>query len=277
MRLLDLLEDSKRICSQKNKLEDLPVAKDIARLAKKFTIELNSKVIEFTDYKTNQEALFEILRILGLELQNITITREMFEKQVNPDDHYTISHFIVDQFGESGMVSSLLKTIHQTIVARVLHRVKDTLVADSIPMQIRDSRGQWKIKIKILKDKLGNLLTLSSTHERKEIAYQRQEGVTELVDLFVFSWEYVHLLNVSTGAISSVEMNLLDTGKQELHYSGLLRNVFVNSVHNIDSVWEGGKKPWAITIKNVFSSSRFQLILVGLCLTGVVWLLKKYF
>src|SRR5688572_13030538 len=101
MKLDLLLADSKRICSRKNKFEDLPVSKDIYRLAKKFTVTCNKITWNF-DKET--DPLFGLLQVLGKELQDVTLDKKEYDTSVNPNDHYSISKYIVTKFGETGVI-----------------------------------------------------------------------------------------------------------------------------------------------------------------------------
>lgn len=94
MKIEGLLVDSKRVCNKAQKLDKLPVAKDIARLARKVSLIMNKNEINFELQKdcSNEDVLFQLLKALGKELQNVDVTKDEFCKKINLNDHYTLSN-----------------------------------------------------------------------------------------------------------------------------------------------------------------------------------------
>lgn len=93
MKIGLLFEDSQRNCNKIQKLENLPVAKDIARLARKVRLTLNKNELklDINSESSQLEVLFQLLSVLGKELQNVDIKKEEVEKEININDHYTLT------------------------------------------------------------------------------------------------------------------------------------------------------------------------------------------
>src|SRR5689334_1020022 len=97
MKIDDLLSDARRICDKKNKLEKLPVSKDISRLQRKIFIYKNKTEISFKKSKelSQTDVLFNFLECLGKELQNVTLNRNEFDEKVNINDYGSITDVFI--------------------------------------------------------------------------------------------------------------------------------------------------------------------------------------
>lgn len=174
---------------------------------------------------------------------------------------------MVDKFGEDKVINTVLKTCHQTIISRVLHRLKDTFINHKVDMQIKDFRGGWSIMIILEKDRDGNITKLSCKHSRKEIVYERVEDEVDLKECFVFAWDYIHHFDVKTLNISSVEMNLVDIFNLKEEYkekAKMLRQAFINCMNNVDHPFEKDplKEEETTSYKGLFLKSVVTLVLV---------------
>jgi hypothetical protein len=136
MKITEALEDCKRICAKK--IGELPVAKDVVRLAHK--INVNEKIGEEIKLKTNYgekpeqvQVIYNLIEKSGEELQpKVKISKEEFNKTVNLIEPETLTKFMVENFEENGPLTTIFKSIQQTLIARVLHRLRDTMNTEGL-------------------------------------------------------------------------------------------------------------------------------------------------
>jgi hypothetical protein len=145
-------------------LENLPVSKDLPRLAKKFSLHVDNKEVSWipTDddiiNSENSADMDEAMSLLVYHLlQNIhqsiqpqkdfTVANfpsyQKFQNEVNMNDHVTINQFLLKTFGEKDSVTQILKACHQSVIVHVLFAARAALMGRSI--QFKDVRGAWKI------------------------------------------------------------------------------------------------------------------------------------
>ena len=200
MKIDDLFNDAKKICGKERKLSQLAVTKDIPRLAKKFEIYVNDKKIPVTSNEDDslEIALYNVLRILGKELQNIELDKDEFFKTVNFSSHFSLHDYMLEKFGETGLTTCVLKSCHQGLVGSCLHKLKLTLIKDKVDVPIKDVRGAWKIFIKIKKDKNNNITFISTTHERQEYVYDKVPSTADYINYFRIIWEFVSIYNLNS-------------------------------------------------------------------------------
>jgi hypothetical protein len=243
MKIEELLKDAKKTASKEKKLAQLPVTKDIPRLAKKFQIFVNEKEIPVISSEEDslEDATFNILKILGKELQNIDLERQEFSKKVLFTSHISLTEYMLEKFGETGITNCILKSCHQGIIANCLHGLKSTMIKDKVDVPIRDVRGAWKLFVKIKKDKNGNLTFISTSHERQEYVYDKIPSTADYINYFRIVWEFVSIYNVKTFEIENVEMNLIDIIYEQKEFevgskdkANIIRQIFKNSKSNID-------------------------------------------
>jgi hypothetical protein len=243
MKIEELLKDAKKISSKEKKLEKLPVTKDIPRLAKKFHIFVNEKEIPVisSEEESLEDATFNIFKILGKELQNVDLDKTEFSKKVLFTSHFSLTEYMLEKFGETGITTCILKSCHQGIIANCLHGLKSTMINDKVDVPIRDVRGAWKIFVHIKKDKNGNLTFISTTHERQEYVYDKIPSTADYINYFRIIWEFVSIYNVKSFEIENAEMNLLDIIYEQKEFevgskdkANIIRQIFKNSKSNID-------------------------------------------
>ncbi|KAL0488675.1 calpain-like cysteine protease [Acrasis kona] len=283
MRIEDVESDVKRL-SNDQKLEDLPVSKDILRLARKIKImekkteqnngefeqpivvassdqlhtiyepDSNYQQVGLTDPNEempSSEFLYALMTNLSERFQPVQLTKEDYNQNVNKNDHYSVTRYLLNNFGEHGAVVALLKSCHQTIIARVLHRLRDTLSQGNTDLRFKDVRGSWFIFIRFDTE---NLCTI---HRRKEQIYTKHLATHEFETLYDFEWELQCNYDRSTNQVRSVQMNLLKVyPNKECTRPDLEEKInfvvqsFKNSANNIDHCFDPSKPfPVAVVVQ----------------------------
>eukprot|EP01080_Neovahlkampfia_damariscottae_P012465 gene12465-6215_t len=282
MRIDDLLTDARKVCSKERKLSQTAVTKDIPRLAKKFEIYVNEKKMPVNEDDSLEMALYNILKILGKELQGINLDKEEFFKKVtNTSSHFALTDYILEKFGETGITTTVLKSCHQGLVGSCLYKLKSTLIKDKVDVPIKDVRGAWKIFIKIKKDKNNNITFISTTHERQEYVYDKVPSTADYINYFRVIWEFVSIYNLKTFDIEKVEMNLKGIEYEQKEFiqgakdkANYIRQIFNNSKNNIDHSfdpkWLNQKK------RNEFWMKIFAITTIILTILSIIFLVYKF-
>lgn len=197
---------------------EIPVSADLFRLARKYElheISKSSHIIPFVnniEKASQHEVIFNLLLHLSKLFQPQVVNNlsaDDFAKNVNLAIPDTLTKYLVSKFSEDGVVSRLLKTCHQIVLAKALSAIKALLIKNNI--QTHDVKGAWKILIEWKKDKNGKISQVSTIHRRKEMVYQKMENDWRREDIFDFEWEM--RINFSEKfEISGVEILLLDFG-----------------------------------------------------------------
>lgn len=256
---IDVLGDVTRLSNKKTELSSLAVSKDLLRLCKKYHIMKRTntteefKELQFT--KDIQKAdvlsvIYDFIVCLAKEIQpDVDVgSQDEFKKKVNQHHHYTLSSFLVGKFKEDGNVVAVLKTCHQTIIARVLHRFRDTFRNNQIGF--RDSRGSWHIYFYITKDeKTGKLISITSAHRRMEQVYTTSPNSFDYINCFKFKWELQMHFDINTFTVNKVSINLLDIIYDDEKLKNkfqreekIVRQTFINCENNIDGVEDPNKR-----------------------------------
>lgn len=262
----DVLGDVTRLSNKKIELSSLAVSKDLLRLCKKYHIMKRSNTTEqFTEIQFTKDiqkadvlsVIYDLIVCLAKEVQpDVDVgTQEEFRKKVNPNNHYTLSDFLVSKFKEDGNVVSILKTCHQTIIARVLHRFRDTFRNSKPEIGFRDSRGSWHVFIYITKDTNGKLISVTSSHRRMEQAYTPHPKTFDYINCFKFKWELQMHFDPNTFIVNKVSLLLLDIiyddnnlKKKFQREEKIVRQTFINCENNIDTVPSSSKRSLCIVL-----------------------------
>mmetsp|Transcript_11121 Transcript_11121/g.41538 ORF Transcript_11121/g.41538 Transcript_11121/m.41538 type:complete len:448 (-) Transcript_11121:46-1389(-) len=147
-----------------------------------------------------KQVIFNFLYCLKQQLCNeISMDWDEFNEQIYMNDHETVTKYLTDKFGEDGILTLILKSCHQTIIAKVLRRLRET------GLTFKDVRGSWRIQIRI--SKCGNYV--SSLHRRKEQMIYRDHTGFGFDNEFQFEWELETFYNVKSQTIDNVEVRLL--------------------------------------------------------------------
>jgi hypothetical protein len=263
----DVFGDVTRLSNKKTDLISLAVSKDLLRLCKKYHIMKRTNSTEqFTEYQFTKDIqkadvltiMYDLIRCLAQEVQpDVDVgSQEEFKKKVNPNDHYSLSKFLVSKFKEDGNVVSILKTLHQTIIARVLHRFRDTFRSGYPEIGFRDSRGSWHVFIYITKDpNTGKIQSVTSAHRRTEQVYTPSPNSFDYLNCFKFKWELQMHFDINTFTVNKVTLSLLDIiydekklKKKFQREEKIVRQTFINCENNIEGVESPNSKKFRCTI-----------------------------
>jgi hypothetical protein len=275
MKIEDIIADVQRL-SNDSSLAKLPVSKDILRLARKVKIKKKNPesldaekqllvvaashpdkqwvvsedvFTEVDPFKSDEnvddacaqaDVLFHLLTNLSQCFQPVEgLTRENFNQSVNMNDHYSVTKFLIEHFGEDGAVINLLKSCHQTIIARILHRLRDTLRSGNTGLEFKDVRGSWRIFIHYDDDHVCTI------HRRREQIYSKNTTEFAFDTLFEFEWELQCNYNKENYKVESVQMHLIsidpngDSTRTDLDQQGqILKQCFINCGANVDHCFD---------------------------------------
>ena len=127
-----------------------------------------------------KQTVFHFLYCLKqLLCKEVSMDWNDFNSRVYMNDHETVTQYLLEKFGEDSILTLLLKSCHQTIIAKVLRRFREA------GLTFKDARGSWRIQIRI--SKCGNYV--SSLHRRKEQMIYRDDTGFGFEDEFKFEWE----------------------------------------------------------------------------------------
>jgi hypothetical protein len=294
MKIDDVLEDCKRICSKN--IADLPVSKDVVRLAHKISIQVSSNGKDFvtstkvTEKEEQNEIIFNLLKNASNVMQpEVTVSKDEYLKNVNLIDPDTLTKYMSKTFSENVRVTMIFKSIQQTLIARVLHRLRDTLKEEGL--LFRDVRGMWFIDINVTKNLIGQITGIQTIHKRNErMLSENKQGINDET-LFKFAWELVCHYDIKTLEICKADVLLIDVifnderekalFKEE---SDVLIQTFKNVMNNIDSCKDKSSKSKEPKKKIVASSFKCNFItfifvllfvIVFTCLIVFLNLIKK--
>jgi hypothetical protein len=141
--------DCKKICSKK--FEELPVSKDVIRLAHKVKILVRDDITTEYEIKNKENdgqinVIFNLFDQIGKIVQpDINLNKEEFLKEVNLDLEETLTKYILKNFKE-GPVTSIFKTIQQTLIGRTVINIRTEL--DKFGLKFRDAKI-WTVDIKV--------------------------------------------------------------------------------------------------------------------------------
>lgn len=148
----------------KSSVNDLPVGRDLARLANyfrlfekrsgKYSIDQSQSIYEIPLVKKEQketivnllnhfhQLLNEDASIRLDEKMEQKIRQEEFDEKVNMKDHTTLTSFLVEKFGDN-KINAILKLCNQAIVVSFLGHVGEIL-AFNAQIRCKDVRGLIK-------------------------------------------------------------------------------------------------------------------------------------
>lgn len=168
------------------------------------------KIIDYIDNIKEAEqidVLYALMSALVKELQPDTemLDAETFAERINLNDHTTMTSYLSDDIGENSFLVRVLKSCHQTIIARLLHRLRDD------ELTFKDVRGSWRILIRFSKNPdTGALSHLSTIHRRREQMYLRSDDGFNFTNMYQFEWEVEsHYALTDEAVVNNVEMRLL--------------------------------------------------------------------
>mmetsp|Transcript_4547 Transcript_4547/g.6702 ORF Transcript_4547/g.6702 Transcript_4547/m.6702 type:complete len:328 (+) Transcript_4547:224-1207(+) len=197
--------------------------------------------IEFIDDLMDAEqidVIYYLLAALNKHLNeddnnNAMVTYEEFCELINTNDHVTLTTFLSETIGEDTAMVRALKSCHQTIIARLLHRLRDD------KLMFKDVRGSWRILIRFSKTDDGQLTHLSTIHRRREQMYIKADDGFNFTHMYKFEWEVESHYSIKEGIVDNVEMRLLNTHfdkeddeKRYGDHATYLHDVFKNAHEN---------------------------------------------
>ncbi|KAL0490307.1 methyltransferase-like protein [Acrasis kona] len=223
-------------------ISELPVSKDLPRLAKKIKIHDSvNDVINYIDQPTDEgelkpstpteidgtvgeqhrdevlnRCMYSIVMSMSQELrdfnQNMSgMTLQMFEREINVTDHKSIQNFLTRNFGNNGRVVKVLKACNQSIIAPPVTQLKKLLL-DKI--DYKDVKGEWTINIHISPVTTGHGedrredVSVIVAHRKKEQVLVKRKITYELV--YQFEWEFTIRFTRNVEDIESISLRLGD-------------------------------------------------------------------
>jgi hypothetical protein len=233
--MTQVAKDLEAVCVKN--IEDLPVSRDLPRLARKFTLYENDKEESFATDKAKdkiENVTFSLISKISKLLKNESAdaTQTNFDKVVNMNIHETLNQYLLQHYGRDHRVLKVLKTCNQSTVISLLFHIRSALLSRNI--QFKDPRPSWWF-LEFRSDGKNPVIS----QRRKEQVYEHSEDKSYLVNLFQFEWrmdivfdsvEANHICGISLDLVgidfSNCNPSVTDDAKKKLEKD--LREAFSN-------------------------------------------------
>jgi hypothetical protein len=200
-------KDLEAVCTKN--IEDLPVSRDLPRLARKFTLYENDKEQQFANDKNKdkiENVMFQLISKISQLLKNESAdaTQSNFDRVVNMNIHETLNQYLLQHYGRDHRVLKVLKTCNQSTVIATLYHVRKALLDEKL--EFKDPRpNYWYLEFK--SDGQNPMVV----QRRKEQVYRLSDDKTSLVNLFQFEWKLeITFDSVEVNHVCAVGLGLLE-------------------------------------------------------------------
>lgn len=224
--------DLEAVCAKN--IEDLPVSRDLPRLARKFTLydDDNNKFPFTPDIQKDkiENVMYQLISKISILLnnENPDASQENFDKVVNMDIHETLNQYLLQYYGRDHRVLKVLKMCNQSTVISTLYHVRQGLKER---LEFKDPRpSHWFLEFQTNDNSNNNNNNSSSSssngngngsntnfspvviQRRKEQVYRFSDDKTQLINLFQFEWKLqINFDSVEVNYVKSVCVGLLNT------------------------------------------------------------------
>lgn len=239
IEMSQVAKDLEAVCVKN--IEDLPVSRDLPRLARKFTLYENSKEVPFAEDRQKdkiENVCFSLIATISRLLKNESAeaTQSNFDKVVNMNIHETLNQYLLQHYGRDHRVLKVLKTCNQSTVITTLYHVRTALLNRGI--SFKDPRpSYWFL------DFQSDGQNPSIVQRRKEQVYELTEDKSSLVNLFQFEWQLeITFDSVEANHVSAISLSLANidfsgchpslTDDSKKNFENGLREAFTNCTIN---------------------------------------------
>jgi len=199
--------DLETVCAKN--IEDLPVSRDLPRLARKFSLYNGTEMVPFCPDLAKDKietVMYQLITKIStlLNNENPEATEENFEKVVNMNIHETLNQYLLQFYGRDHRVLKVLKMCNQSTVIATLYHVRQGLKER---LEFKDPRpSHWYLEFKT------NGQNPVVIQRRKEQVYRFSDDKSTLINLFQFEWKLEIVFDsVEVNHVSSVCVGLLNT------------------------------------------------------------------
>lgn len=207
IEIAKVAHDLESVCAKN--IEDLPVSRDLPRLARKFSLYKDNDLTPFSEDMQKDKIetiMYNLITKISqlLNNENPEATVDNFDKVVNMNIHETLNQYLLQFYGRDHRVLKVLKMCNQSTVIATLFHVRQGLKER---LEFKDPRpSHWFLEFKT--DGKNPVVI----QRRKEQVYRFSDDKSSLINLFQFEWKLEIVFDsVEVNHVSRVTVGLLNT------------------------------------------------------------------